>query len=77
MARLIRDGGITVLDSDLTLSNGLAWSVDGRQMFSVDTLSQRIFVRYSSATTTRKPVGSDRATTSRMPRGTTLVRRTA
>jgi sugar lactone lactonase YvrE len=40
-----------VLDDDLALSNGLAWSADGRRMYSVDTPSRRIFVRdYDAAT---------------------------
>jgi len=46
--RLLRfetDGTVTVVDDDLTLSNGLAWSSDGRRFFSVDTGSRRIFVR--------------------------------
>ncbi len=29
--------GVTVLDDDLQMSNGLAWSPDGRTMYSVDT----------------------------------------
>ncbi|WP_249353941.1 SMP-30/gluconolactonase/LRE family protein [Microbacterium sp. 2FI] len=46
--RLIRfeaDATVSVLDDDLTLSNGLAWTRDGRRMYSVDTLTRRIFVR--------------------------------
>lgn len=39
------DGGVTVLDHDLTLSNGLAWTTDGSRLFTVDTLSRRIHVR--------------------------------
>jgi sugar lactone lactonase YvrE len=40
------DGGrITTLDDDLTLSNGLAWSADGRSMYSVDTLRRTVYVR--------------------------------
>ena len=39
------DGAVTVLDHDLTLSNGLAWSRDGRTLYTVDTLSRRIHVR--------------------------------
>jgi len=35
----------TVIDDDLTLSNGLAWSADGRIFYSVDTGTARIFVR--------------------------------
>lgn len=40
------DGALTVLDDDLTLSNGLAWTGDGRTLYSVDTLSRRIHVRH-------------------------------
>ena len=34
-----------VLDADLTMSNGLAWSADGRAMFSVDTMRRVIYRR--------------------------------
>ena len=34
-----------MLDDDLTLSNGLAWSSDGSRMYSVDTLRRTVFVR--------------------------------
>jgi sugar lactone lactonase YvrE len=51
LVRLEYDGRITGLDRDLGLSNGLAWSSDGRHMFSVDTLRRTIYVReYDSAT---------------------------
>lgn len=40
-----QDEPVTVLDDDLALSNGLAWSADGRRMFSIDTPTRRIFVR--------------------------------
>lgn len=47
------DGSARVLDDDLTLSNGLAWSRDGSRLFSVDTLRGRIHVRdYDVATGT-------------------------
>lgn len=36
---------VTVLDDDLTLSNGLAWAADGRRLYSIDTMTRRIFVR--------------------------------
>lgn len=39
------DGAARVIDDDLGLSNGLAWSADGRTLFSVDTPSRRIFAR--------------------------------
>jgi sugar lactone lactonase YvrE len=45
LLRLERDGTTTVLDDDLTLSNGLAWSNDGTRMFSVDTLRRTVYVR--------------------------------
>jgi sugar lactone lactonase YvrE len=45
LVRLERDGRLTVLDDDLALSNGLAWSSDGRRMFSVDTLRRTVSVR--------------------------------
>lgn len=38
-------GGIRVLDDDLTLSNGLAWSADGRTLYSVDTERRVVFRR--------------------------------
>ena len=48
---LVENGRARVLDDDLTLSNGLAWSPDERTLYSVDTLSRRIFVReYDAAT---------------------------
>jgi sugar lactone lactonase YvrE len=46
LVRLEPDGRLTVLDDDLTLSNGLAWSSDGRRMFSVDTLRRTVSVRH-------------------------------
>jgi sugar lactone lactonase YvrE len=45
LVRLERDGTLTVLDDDLALSNGLAWSTDGRRMYSVDTLRRTVYVR--------------------------------
>jgi sugar lactone lactonase YvrE len=45
LVRLEADGSLTTLDDDLTLSNGLAWSADGRTMYSVDTLRRTVFVR--------------------------------
>lgn len=51
LVRLETDGRVTQLDGDLTLSNGLAWSADGRRLYSVDTLRQTVFVRdYDAAT---------------------------
>ena len=40
-----RDGSIEVIDDDLTLSNGLAWSRDGSRLYSVDTERRLVFVR--------------------------------
>jgi sugar lactone lactonase YvrE len=45
LVRLEAGGRLTVLDDDLALSNGLAWSDDGRRMFSVDTLRRTVSVR--------------------------------
>jgi sugar lactone lactonase YvrE len=42
---------VTVLDDDLTLSNGLAWSPDGRRMYSVDTASGVVWARHYDPTT--------------------------
>lgn len=51
LVRVETDGRVTELDGDLTLSNGLAWSADGRRMYSVDTLRGTVFVRnYDAAT---------------------------
>src|SRR5699024_4288303 len=45
------DESIDVLDDDLTLSNGLAWTDGGTLLYSVDTLTRRIYVRdYDPAT---------------------------
>lgn len=43
--RVERDGSLLTLDDDLGLSNGLAWSPDGRTLYSVDTLERRIWRR--------------------------------
>jgi sugar lactone lactonase YvrE len=45
LVRLEADGALTRLDGDLKLSNGLAWTADGRRMYSVDTLRHTVFVR--------------------------------
>lgn len=51
LKRLEPDGTLTTLDSDLGLSNGLAWSCDGSRMFSIDSFEHVIWARdYSAAT---------------------------
>jgi sugar lactone lactonase YvrE len=40
--RLDADGRVTLVVPDVTLSNGLAWSGDGRTMFYVDSRTHRI-----------------------------------
>ena len=45
LVRLEPDGTVTRLDGDLTLSNGLAWSTDGRTMYRVDTDRRKVFAR--------------------------------
>jgi len=45
------DGSWRALDDDLTLSNGIGWSADGRRLYTVDTMRRLIFVRaYDAAT---------------------------
>jgi sugar lactone lactonase YvrE len=47
------DGTVQIVDDDLTLSNGLAWSTDGTTMYSIDTLRSVVFRReYDPATGT-------------------------
>ncbi len=47
----VDDDEVTVLDDDLALSNGLAWSMDGSRFYSIDTTTRRIHVRdYDPAT---------------------------
>jgi len=45
LVRLEADGSVTTIDDDLTLSNGLAWSVDGTLLFTVDTYRRTVWVR--------------------------------
>lgn len=45
LLQIDRDGTVRELDSDLTLSNGLGWSPDGKLLYSIDTLAQVIHVR--------------------------------
>ncbi len=42
--RLGPDGTATTMLSDLTISNGLAWSADGRQLHFIDTPTRRVDV---------------------------------
>jgi sugar lactone lactonase YvrE len=51
LVRQERDGSITVLDDDLNLSNGLAWSPDGTLFYSIDSVPGIVWVRsYDAAT---------------------------
>lgn len=43
--RVDDDGSVRTLDSDLGISNGLAWSPDGRTLYSADTLAKTIWAR--------------------------------
>lgn len=45
LLRIEPDGGVTVLDDDLGLSNGLGWSADGTRLYSVDSERHAVFVR--------------------------------
>jgi sugar lactone lactonase YvrE len=45
LERIEHDGALTVLDDDLSCSNGLAWSADGRLLYSTDSAAHRIHVR--------------------------------
>jgi sugar lactone lactonase YvrE len=49
--RLGQDGSVAIIDGDLTLSNGLAWSPDGSVLYSVDTTPGVVWERpYDAAT---------------------------
>jgi sugar lactone lactonase YvrE len=45
LARLRPDGDLEIIDDDLTLANGLAWSPDGSLLYSIDTLVGHVWVR--------------------------------
>jgi sugar lactone lactonase YvrE len=45
LVRQERDGSLTVLDDDLNLSNGLAWSPDGSLFYSIDSIPGIVWVR--------------------------------
>lgn len=49
--RVEDDASLTALDSDLTLSNGLGWSPDGRLFYSTDSMQGIIWVRDYDART--------------------------
>jgi sugar lactone lactonase YvrE len=45
LVRCELDGSVTVLDHDLGLSNGLAWTADRRTMYSIDTKPGQLWAR--------------------------------
>ena len=51
--RLETSGAVTVIDDDLTLSNGLAFSPDGSSFYSIDTVPGVLCVRSYDAATGR------------------------
>lgn len=51
LVRIGDDGTPTTIDDDLTLSNGLGWSPDGRTFYSTDTIARRVYRRSYSAGT--------------------------
>lgn len=54
--RLEHDGTVTVIDTDLTISNGLGWSPDGSVMYSTDTMPGVVWARpYDPETGERGP----------------------
>jgi sugar lactone lactonase YvrE len=56
LVRVERDGTVTVLDDDLTLSNGLAWNPDGTLLYSIDSIPGVVWVRsYDAASSATGP----------------------
>ena len=45
LVRVDADGSATVLDDDLGLSNGVAFTPDGKQLYSIDTTPKIVWVR--------------------------------
>ncbi len=56
------DGGVSVLLEDITISNGLAWTEDGRTLYYIDTPRQQIdafdFDLETGAISNRRPIAS-------------------
>jgi sugar lactone lactonase YvrE len=51
LARIEKDGTVTTLDDDLTLSNGLDWTADGSAFYNVDSVPGTVWIRpYDAAT---------------------------
>ena len=49
LVRHERNGSLTVLDDDLNLSNGLAWSPDGTLFYSIDSVPGIVWIRSHDA----------------------------
>lgn len=45
LLRVEDDGRLTVIDDNLSLSNGITWSADGSLLYTVDTIPQVVWVR--------------------------------
>jgi sugar lactone lactonase YvrE len=51
LKRIEHDGSVTTIDTELGLSNGLAWSCDGSRFYSIDSFRHVVWVRdYEAAT---------------------------